>query len=141
MYSEPYGHRSFNLVGYQACLQYCLKPSTHKLQADLDIPSRLTAFFEDLQRQKPQQDGRNGHRKAGKKRALLTFSEITDCFVEVRFAKDAWLLKKWKVAGDDVLFNTLGATNDVSSLVGKVLLLGIAKTCLLAPSCSSNSDP
>ena len=126
-----HGHFSFNLVGYQAYLQYCLQPSAHKLQADLDmepwsIPSRLTAqeLLKICNAKNPQQDGRNGHGK-GKKRVLLTFSEITDCFVEanVKSTKDAWLLaKKRKLAGDDLLFNTLGASNDVNSLVAKVIL-------------------
>ena len=41
----------------------------------------------------------------------------------VKSTKDAWLLaKKRKLAGDDLLFNTLGASNDVNSLVAKVIL-------------------
>ena len=54
---------------------------------------------------------------------LMTFSEVTDAFVEgsVKMEKDAWALaKSRKVAGDDVLYNTLGAARCVSSLVAKV---------------------
>ena len=53
----------------------------------------------------------------------MTFSEITDAFVEgaVKTEKDAWTLaKSRKLAGDETLWNSLGAAADVPSLVTKV---------------------
>ena len=90
-----YGHFSFNLVGYVAYLQYCLVPSAKKLQADIDqdpwswpsvASSVLLALCEKLS---PQMDARNGS-NGGRKRKFMTFSEITDAFVEgaVRTEKD-----------------------------------------------------
>ena len=125
-----YGHFSFNLVGYVAYLQYCLVPSAKKLGADIDQspwswPRVQTASLLSLCAQpSPQMDGRNGNLpRRGAKRKLLTFSEITDAFVEgsVKTEKDAWTLgKSRKVAGDDTLFNTLGGARCVRSLVAKV---------------------
>lgn len=59
----------------------------------------------------------------GRKRRLLTFSEVTDAFVEgsVRTARDAWVLaKRRKQNGDPTLWNTLGG-DDVPRLVSRVL--------------------
>ena len=125
-----YGHFSFNFVGYVAYLRYCLKDdSAKKLLADIDqdpwswppvTPAALIAFCDQPS---PQMDGRNGQASGrGRKRTFMTFSEITDAFVEgaVRTEKDAWTLAKArKIAGDDTLFNTLGNWT-VSKLVKKV---------------------
>ena len=123
-----HGHFSFNLVGYQAYLQYCLTPSSHKLGADIDRqpwswPSNVTTeqLLVICNKSLPQMDARNN--VPGRKRRLMTFSEVTDAFVEgaVRSPRDAWTLaKSRKISGDDTLWNTLGA-QDVPSLVGKVL--------------------
>ena len=62
-------------------------------------------------------------RGGGRKRKLFTFSEVTDIFVEgqVRTERDAWMLAKTrKLAGDDTLFNTLGTTACVQTLVVRV---------------------
>eukprot|EP00959_Pyramimonas_sp_CCMP1952_P359168 7520429-Pyramimonas_sp.AAC.1 len=67
-------------------------------------------------------EGRLGVSKPGRKRSLLTFSEITDAFVEANVVteKDAWALaKQRKVDGDVTLYNTLGKEN-VRKLIGKV---------------------
>jgi hypothetical protein len=125
-----YGHFSFNLVGYVAYLQYMMVPSAKKLLADLDrdpwsspciAPCKLLALCE---KNSPQMESRNGGKVgSGRKRKLLTFSEITDIFVEESIAceKDAWMLaKRRKQAGDDVLFNTLGDGKSVSALVSRV---------------------
>ena len=124
-----HGHFSFNLVGYQAYLRYCLTPSSHKLEADLDKdpwnwpPAVTTQQLMSLcQTSLPQMEGRNG--AAGRKRSLMTFSEITDAFVEnsVRTSQDAWTLAKTrKVAGDETLWNTLGSQADVAVLVHKIV--------------------
>ena len=123
-----YGHFSFNLVGYVAYLRYCLCDSAKKLPADLDQspwswPSvdvrKLKALCD---KPTPQMLARNGV-APGRKRKLLTFSEITDVFVEanVKTVKDAWIVAKTrKVAGDDILWNTLGDARCVSTLVQKV---------------------
>ena len=83
-----YGHFSFNLVGYVAYLQYCLVPSAKKLQADIDqdpwswpsvAPSVPVKLCEDLS---PQMVARNGSTGVGRKRKFMSFSEITDAFVE-----------------------------------------------------------
>ncbi len=124
-----YGHFSFNLVGYVKYLQYCIVPSAKKLQADIDqepwswpsvAPSALLALCEKLS---PQMEARNGSTGGGRKRKFMTFSEVTDAFVEggIRTEKEAWMLaKSLKVGGDNLLFDTLGATPCVSTLVGKV---------------------
>ena len=123
-----YGHFSFNLTGYVQYLKYCMVASAKKLLADIDqkpwswpsvVPSVLLALCE-----KPasHMDARSGS-KGGRKRKFMTFSEITDAFVEggVRSEKEAWMLAKArKVDGDDTLYNTMGATSDVNSLVIKV---------------------
>ena len=125
-----YGHFSFNLVGYVAYLRYCLTPSAKKLPADIDQfpwswPATPTSSLLDLCAQStPQMDSRNGVRAArGRKRKVMTFSEVTDAFVEgeVKTEQDAWMLaKSRKVAGDDTLFNTLGSERCVRTLVAKV---------------------
>lgn len=59
----------------------------------------------------------------GRKRKLLTFSELTDAFVEgeVKCEKDAWILAKQREeAGDYTLWNTLGDARCVSCLLAKV---------------------
>ena len=124
-----HGHFSFNLVGYQAYLKYCLVASAHKLAADLDKdpwhwPSHVTTpqLMQLCQQSVPQMEARNG--QPGKKRTLMTFSEITDAFVEhsVQTCKDAWqLAKARKISGDETLWNTLGAQANVAGLVHKVL--------------------
>ena len=58
----------------------------------------------------------------GRKRKLMTFSEIMDAFVEagVKTEKDAWTVaKRRKTAGDDALWNTVGETRCVRGLVAK----------------------
>ena len=124
-----YGHFSFNLVGYVKYLAYCMVASAKKLQADIDQqpwswpsvePSVLLALCDKLT---PQMEGRNGVIGVGRKRKLLTFSEITDAFIEggVRSERDAWMLaKSRKTIGDDTLYNTLGSSPDVQCLVVKV---------------------
>jgi hypothetical protein len=124
-----YGHFSFNLVGYVKYLQYCLVPSAKKLQADIDRnpwswphaePSELVALCDKMS---AQMGARNGLPGCGRKRKLMTFSEITDAFVEggVRTEKAAWVLAKFrKTGGDETLFNTLGASQSVHGLVIKV---------------------
>ena len=125
-----YGHFSFNLVGYVAYLRYCLVESSKKLVSDLDRtpwswptidPAALLKFCEQPS---PQMNGRNGQ-SSGRKRHLMTFSEITDAFVDagVRSEQEAWQLAKARKAdGDDILYNTLGAAQSVPSLVTKVAL-------------------
>ena len=123
-----YGHFSFNLVGYVAYLRYCLCESPKKLPADLD-QSPWSWPSVDVQKLKalcdkptPQMLARNGV-ASGRKRKLLTFSEVTDVFVEakVKTARDAWMVAKTrKTAGDEILWNTLGDTRCVSTLVQKV---------------------
>ena len=124
-----YGHFSFNLVGYVAYLSYCLVPSAKKLQADIDRspwswPTVEPAALEELcAKASEQMKGRNGSGQGGRKRKLMTFSELTDAFVEasVRTEKDAWTLGKFrKEAGDDTMYNTLGSTPCVNSLVVKI---------------------
>ncbi|CAE7436945.1 unnamed protein product, partial [Symbiodinium natans] len=122
-----HGHFSFNLVGYHAYLSYCLKPSAGKLLSDLDLspwswPNTVQVAFVD--KSPPQMAARNEKSSnKGRKRVLMTFSEVTDAFIEghVKCASDAWrLAKSRKVAGDDTLYNTLGA-QDATALVAKVL--------------------
>ncbi len=125
-----HGRFSSNLVGYVAYLRYCLLPSAKKLAADLDRqpwswPSISAESLLALCNQpSPQMDARNGQREGrGRKRKLMTFSEVTDAFVErdVKTEGDAWALAKArKIAGDDTLFNTLGAERCVRALVAKV---------------------
>ena len=122
------GHFSFNLTGYADYLGYCLLESSKKLLADIDrgpwswpsIPvERLVALAE---KPPPQMEGRRGAGKPGRKRSFLTFSEITDAFVEANVVteRDAWVLaKQRKVDGDITLYNTLGKEN-VRRLIGKV---------------------
>ena len=106
-----HGHFSFNLVGYVAYLGYCLQPSAKKLAADLDQepwswPAVPAAALLDLcKHPSPQMNGRNGKGNGPgneRKRKLMTFSEVTDAFVErsVKTEGDAWeLAKSRKVAG------------------------------------------
>lgn len=125
-----HGHFSFRLIGYIAYLRYCLVPSAKKLAADLDtapwswppVPSAnlLALCHQPCPQLEARADAANA---GGRKRKLLTFSEITDVFVEgrIRTERDAWMLAKdRKVAGDDVLYNTLGATPCVRTLVARV---------------------
>ena len=125
-----YGHFSFNLVGYVAYLSYCLQPSAKKRAADLDhnpwswpqVPA--TSLLALCSQASPQMEARNGLPEGrGRKRKLLTFSELSDAFVEssVKTEQDAWILaKSRKLAGDDTLWNTLGAARCTSTLVAKV---------------------
>ena len=123
-----YGKFSFNLVGYKAYLSYCLEESAKKLLVDIDrnpwswptVPPASLLLL--CGKPSPQMEARNGGAR-GRKRKLLTFSEISDAFVEgsVKTEKDAWMLaKSRKLAGDDTLWNTLGAAKCTSSLVAKV---------------------
>ena len=127
-----HGRFSFNLVGYVAYLNYVLEPTAKKLASDIDRepwswPAGLVISELDAIRraQSNQMAARNGQAAGrGRKRRLLTFSEVTDAFVEagVKTEKDALeLAKKRKVAGDDTLFNTLGAERSVPELVERVL--------------------
>lgn len=126
-----YGHFSFNLVGYKAYLGYCLLPSAKKLAVDVDAvpwswPTVPIASLKAMcEANSPQMEARNGAVGGGRgrKRKLLTFSELTDAFVEgaVRNEREAWVLAKArKVGGDDTLYNTLGASHPVSALVARV---------------------
>ena len=115
------GHFSFNLKGYVAYLRYFLKPGAKKLLCDLDrdpwtFPRSVKTdqLISLCDKDTPQMDARNGvpipGSGRGRRRSLLTFSEITDSFVEnnVKSAKEAWQIAKTrKLAGDDTLFNTL----------------------------------
>lgn len=124
-----HGQFSFNLIGYVAYLRYCMVESSKKLQSDLDLtpwswptidPSALLSLCNS---KTPQMEARSGG-GGGRKRKLMTFSEVTDVFVEgcVRTESQAWRLAKTrKMAGDDALYNTLGNHSSVSSLVSKVL--------------------
>ena len=126
------GHFSFNLVGYSAYVAYCVLPSAKKLQADLDPepwswPTTPMSVLLKVARDPPRGQGARNGREEGKawKRVHLTFSDLTDCFVEnaVRSDKDAWTLaKRRKQDGDDILWNTLGKEKCVSSLVSKIWL-------------------
>ena len=125
-----HGHFSFNLIGYGSYLRYCLMHSAKKLPADLDrdpwswpdVP--ISSLLELCTNSSPQMDARNGQAgMRGRKRKLMTFSEVTDAFVEkqVKTEKQAWeLAKSRKLAGDDTLYNTLGDARCVASLVSKV---------------------
>jgi hypothetical protein len=104
-------------------------PSAKKLEADIDRqpwswPSVETAALISLcEKVSEQMVGRNGLGGGGRKRKFMTFSEMTDAFVEgsVWTEKDAWVLGLTrKQAGDDTLFNTLGANPDVGNLVMKI---------------------
>ena len=124
-----YGHFSFNLIGYVAYLRYLMVPSAKKLLSDIDRapwsyppvpPKDLLALCATPS---PQMEARSGGIVVGRKRKLLTFSEITDIFVEehIRTERHAWsLAKRRKELGDDVLWNTLDDSKSVSSLVSKV---------------------
>ena len=124
-----HGHFSFNLSGYVQHLRYCMVPSAKKLQADLDLAPwsfpvvQFEALLELAKSNTPQLDARNGLASGkGRKRAYLTFSELTDVFVEndIKVEQDALrLAKSRKVAGDDTLYNTL-EKHDVAQLVAKV---------------------
>ena len=108
-----HGEFSFNLVGYVAYLRYCLCPSAKKLAADFDFepwswPAVPTASLLEVCRQgTPQMDGRSQQVAGpGRKRKLLTFSEVTDAFVEagVKTEQQAFqLAKNRNIAGDDAL--------------------------------------
>ena len=122
------GHISFNLVGYLAYLSYCLTASAKKLAADLDMepwswpPVSVDALHVLVKAPGQQMAARNGQAR-GRKRTHMTFSELTDAFVEgkVQIEQEAWRLAKMrKVAGDDTLWNTLGAAPCVQTLVTKV---------------------
>lgn len=124
-----YGHFSFNLVGYVAYLRYLMMPSGKKLLSDLDrepwsYPSTQPAALVALCGQEtPQLDGRSKVVAPGRKRKFLSFSEVTDIFVEgaVRTERDAWTVaKRHKESGDDALWNTLGDGRCVASMVAKV---------------------
>ena len=125
-----YGHFSCNLVGYVSYLRYCLDESPKKLLADTDQepwswpPIAPAALIEFIKQPSPQIDARSGDTSGvGRKRKLMTFSEVTDAFVEanVQTEQDALVLaKSRKVAGDPTLFNTLGATPCVGTLVTRV---------------------
>ena len=125
-----HGHFSFNLLGYRSYLRYCLMPSAKKLLPDLDRnpwswPSVPAASLLSLcEEPEPHLDARGEKSKGrGRKRKLLTFSEMTDAFIEgqVKTEKQAWqLAKARKVAGDDTLYNTLGDAKSVATLVCKV---------------------
>jgi len=123
-----HGHFSFNLRGLAEYVKYCTKPSAKKLQSDLDTTpyswpacdyQTLVSFAVGHKTESQQKES------STKKRSLLTFSELTTTFVEnnVRSKRDAWMLaKRQKVAGDDTLFNTLGATPCVEQLVAKTII-------------------
>ena len=105
------GHFSFNLIGYAAYLKNHMHSSAKKLEADLDkepfsLPPTPFASLQALvEGPAPQMEARNGNGR-GRKRSLMTFSEVTDAFTEaaVENATDAWALAKArKVAGDDTL--------------------------------------
>lgn len=105
-------------------------PSAKKLSVDIDTspwswpPASHASLAALCESPSPHLESRgHTHAKSGRKRKLLTFSEVTDAFVEgsVKSEKDAWMLAKVrKMSGDDTLFNTLGATACVRTLVGKV---------------------
>ncbi|CAK0847823.1 unnamed protein product [Prorocentrum cordatum] len=122
------GRFSFNLTGYADYLGYCLIESSKKLLADIDRdpwswpPIPVERLLKLAENPSAQMEGRLGVSKPGRKRSLLTFSEITDAFVEANVVteKDAWALaKQRKVDGDVTLYNTLGKEN-VRKLIGKV---------------------
>ena len=125
-----HGQLSFNLIRYVSYLRYCLCPFEKQLLADLDFepwswPSLPVASLLALcRRATPQMDARKPEvAGTGRKRRLLTFSEITDAFVEadVKTEQQAFrLAKSRKVAGDDTLWNTLGDARCVLSLVARV---------------------
>ena len=124
-----HGHFSFNLVGYAAYLNYMLQTSAKKLVVDIDrepwsFPATtIEALDKTRAAQSPQEAARNGETR-GRKRQLLTFSEITDAFVQngVKHEKKAWqVAKQRKMEGDDTLYNTLGREQSVKDLVSKVL--------------------
>ena len=118
------------MFGYIAYLQYCVSPSAKKLKADIDCapwswpPVAPGALQVLCDQPSPQMEARGGGGgRGGRKRKLLTCSEITDAFVEgsVITEQDAWVLAKArKIAGDDTLFNTMGSATCVRALVAKV---------------------
>ena len=111
-------------------LRYCLDESPKKLLADTDQepwswpPIAPAALIEFIKQPSPQIDAHSGDTSGvGRKRKLMTFSEVTDAFVEanVQTDQDALVLaKSRKVTGDPTLFNTLGATPCVGTLVTRV---------------------
>lgn len=130
-----HGKFSFNLVGYVEYLRYCMMPSAKKLHADLDLsPWSWPSISSDAllalrDKQSPQMAVRNGGGRAkeaggpGRKCKLMTFSEISDAFVEgrMRTERDAWKLAKTReVAGDDTLYSSLGTAQSVAALVTRV---------------------
>ena len=123
------GHFSFNLTGYADYLGYCLLESSKKLLPDIDRapwswpPTPVERLVKLAEQPSAQIAARRGESKPGRKRTFLTFSEITDAFVEggVVTEKDAWTLaKQRKVDGDLTLYNTLGKEKSVKKLVSKV---------------------
>ena len=94
------GWFSFNLIGLQAYLRYCMIESAGKLQTDLDkepfcFPKiSYEALLAQAKKENPQQDARNKvpstekDAKKQKVRTQLTFVELTNLFVEnnVRFS-------------------------------------------------------
>ena len=124
------GNFCFNLPGHIANLSYCLTASAKKLGADLEMepwswPSISAQSLIDLceaSAKKANSEAVHGHR--GRKRKMMTFSEVTDAFLEkhVQTEKDAWTLAKArKAGGDDAVFNTLGGEKSVRELFAKVL--------------------
>lgn len=110
-------------------------PSAKKLHADLDLsPWSWPSISSDAllalrDKQSPQMAVRNGGGRAkeaggpGRKCKLMTFSEISDAFVEgrMRTERDAWKLAKTReVAGDDTLYSSLGTAQSVAALVTRV---------------------
>ena len=123
-----YAHFSFNLVGYVAYLRYCFVGSAKKLESDIDKspwswPDMPLAKLRELCKEKAPELESNVAGGRGRKRKLMTFSEVTDAFVEtgIRTEKDAWTFARSRKAdGDDTLYNTLGAAGCVTTLVAKV---------------------
>ena len=120
-----HGHFSFRLIGYIADLRYCLVPSAKKLAADLDtapwswppVPSAnlLALCHQPCPQLEARADAANA---GGRKRKLLTFSEITDVFVEgrIRTERDAWMLAKdRKVAVDGLKKELLDKRSKITS--------------------------
>ena len=86
-------------------------------------PASVQSLLGACGEQSAQMVARNGGSIVGRKRKLLTFSEITDAFVEegVRTERQAWIVaKRRKELGDDTLFNTLGNSKCVGALIAKV---------------------
>ena len=89
-----------------------------------------------------QMAARNGApARPGHKRSVLTFSEVTDAFVEgkVETERDAWrLAKSRKLDGDCLLWDTLGKEMSVAGLLIKVWN---ACNCESAPTGATRSKP